>query len=169
MFKKKSIWVRSIGKLTCKPELSLTDVRQICDIAESFPIIDEIGDDGEPTGKKVYVPEHAIFGFWVALLSFATNYEFGDRDVWADIHTTKLTEKLAVFYRNYIDELYHIAMERIAAKAKEVTPINEASIFDGVAKELEGIDIGDVLETARAISQMSGKEIVEAAVNTEAP
>lgn len=169
MFKKKSIWVCGIGRLTCQSELSLTDVRQICDIAEAFPIIDEIDDDGKPTGKKVYVPEHAIFGFWVALLSFATNYDFGNRDVWADIHTTKLTEKLAYFYRNYIDELYHIAMERITAKAKEVTPINEASIFDGVAKELEGIDIGDVLETARAISQMSGKAIVEAAVNTEAP
>ena len=169
MFKKNYIRVSGVGKISCQSNLSLTDVRQICDIAEAFPVIDEIGDDGKPTGKKVYVPEHAIFGFWVALLSFATDYDFGSRDVWVDIHTTKLTEKLAKFYRNYIDELYHIAMERIAAKAKEITPINEAAIFDGVAKQLEGVDIGDLLETARTISQMSGREIVKAAVNTEVP
>lgn len=167
MFKKKDyITVRGIGRINCSPTLSSLDACTIGEVAESFPFVKE--SDAEDA-KTRFVPEYAEYGFWVALMSIMTDYPFGDRDVWEDIHETNLTGKLAVFYAPYIDELYRCAMDRIARKAKSMEPLNEEALFNGVAKGLEGVDIADVLNLAKSISEMSGKEIVKAAVETDAP
>ena len=167
MFKKNDyITVRGIGKINCSPSMSALDACTIGEVAESFPFVAE---SEEENAKMKYVPEYAEYGFWVALLLVMTDYPFDDRDVWTDLHETGLTNKLAVFYAPYIDELFRCAMDRIERHAKRLEPINEEALFNGVAKGLEGVDIGDVLELAKSISEMNGKEIVKAAVETDAP
>lgn len=173
MFGKKDyIVVRGIGKLNCSPTLSSLDACSIGEIAESFPFLsdaDTEAGNGTEVSKLKYVPEYAEYGFWVALLSTMTDYPFGERDLWSDLHETNLTSKLAVYYAPYIDELYRCSMDRIERKAKRIEPMNDAEMFGVVAKGLEGVDIGDVLNLAKSLSEMDGKEIVKAAVETDVP
>lgn len=170
MFEKKSyIKVRGVGKLNCKPELTLEDVHTICVVAEGLPFSTVLDDDGNPTGKQVYLPEAVEFSFYTALVSVATDYDLDARDLWTDVHSTDLIDKLNVYYADYMPEMYAGAMDRIARKANALEPVNEAALFNGVAKQLEGVDIGDILTLAKSISDMDGKEIVKAALENSAP
>lgn len=163
------IRVRGIGKIACRPALTYMDARQICAISESFPFIEEVDDNGEGTGKYSYSPEAIEYGFWLAMLVTMTDYDYESRDAWADIHNTDLSSKLSVFYAPYMSELWDGAMERVSRKAKSLEPVNTEALFNGVAKQLEGVDIADVLGLANQLSNMDGKEIVHAALETEVP
>lgn len=170
MFKQKDyINVRGIGKITCRPHLTYMDARQICAIAANFPFVEETDDKGEKTGKVEYSPESVEYGFWLAMLVTMTDYDIADRDVWADLHETLITEKLYAFYQEYMHELWGSVNERVASRAKSLEPVNTEALFNGVAKQLEGVDIGDVLELANQLSNMNGREIVHAALETEVP
>lgn len=167
--KKDSIRVHGIGKITCRPHLTYMDARQICALAANFPFVEETDEKGKKTGKVEYGPESIEFGFWLAMLVTMTDYDFANRDVWADLHNTHLTEKLYAFYKVYMNELWDSVKERIASRARSLEPVNTEALFNGVAKQLEGVDIGDVLELAGQLSNMNGKEIVHAALETEVP
>lgn len=170
MFKKKDyINVRGIGKIHCKTDLSLMDVRMICVVAAGIPFVDEINEDGSSSGKQEFFPEATEYAVDVALLSVATDYDFNERDVWNDLHMTSLSSAIRTFYSLYFDEIYNGAMSRIHTKAISLEPANEAAIFSGIAKQLEGVDIMDILSFASAVSQMSEKELVKAALETDAP
>jgi hypothetical protein len=170
MFKKHDyIRVRGIGKITLKPDPSLDDIQQVCEIASSIPFLDIIDENGEKTGKQTYVPERKEFSFWLSLLAVLSDYDMSDRDPWVDFHTTSLLNKVSRYYREYIEEIYESAMERIDMHAAEVKPVNEAAIFDAVSHKLEGVEIEDLLNVAQSISQMNGAEIVRAVAENVAP
>lgn len=170
MFKKRDyIRALGIGKITCRPYLTYMDARQICAVAANFPFVEETDDNGEKTGKVEYSPESIEYGFWLAVLVTMTDYDFASRDVWADLHNTHLTEKLYAYYKVYMHELLDSVKERVASRARSLEPVNTEVLFNGVAKQLEGVDIGDVLELAGQLSNMNGKEIVHAALETEVP
>ena len=165
---KDSIRVFGIGKITCRPHLTYMDARQICALASNFPFVEEKDAQGNATGKVEYYPEAIEYGFWLAMLVTMTDYDIS-RDTWADLHETMITEKLYAFYKVYMHELWDSVKDRIASRARSLEPVNTDALFNGVAKQLEGVDIGDVLELAGQLSNMSGKEIVHAALEKEVP
>lgn len=169
MFKKKDyIKVRGIGKIQCKPELSASDVRLICTLAERLPFYTSL-DDNATESTQEFLPEMTDYSIFVALISVATDYDLKERDIWADYHCTTIAQDLYIYYSAYIEEIFSGALQRIDARAKATISFNGASLFDGVAKALEGVNIEDVLSLAQNISQMDGKEIVKAALETDAP
>lgn len=170
MFKKKDyIKVRGIGKIMCKPELNVEDVQSVCMLASMVPFFDINDDNKNSVTKKEHAPELDEYAFWSSLILVATDYKVPGYELWSAIHTTDITTKLAVYYCAYMNELYTGAMERIYAKAKSLEPLNEEALFNGMAKSLENVDIGQILEIANTISQMDGREIVKAAAELNIP
>ncbi len=166
MFEKKDyIKVRGIGMIKCKPELDVGDVRLICETASGLPFVKPEGEDA----KTEYLPELVEYSFVAALLAVATDYDLSENDLWHDMHYTNLVQKLYVYYSEYYDEMYTGTMCRISTMAESIKPLNEEAIFNGVAKSLENVDIGDILNVAHTISEMDAQEIVKAALTTDAP
>lgn len=164
MFEKKSyIKVRGIGKLNCKPELEASDLHAICLLASMIPFATD------ENGTIEYMPELENYAFWSSLISMTTDIVAAPAQLWSYIHSTDITDKIGAYYADYMDELYTGVAKRIAAKTVTLDPANDAALFAGIAKKLEGVDIEDILSLAQAIAQADGKEIVKAALETSAP
>lgn len=163
----KAIKVRGIGKIACRAKLSLDDVRTVCSVASGFPFVE--WEDDQKIKHTEYVPEAVEFGFWVAVVTTLTDYDNSNRDLWDDLHSTNLSNKLAVLYAPYMENMWSSTMDRVRTKADSMKPINEAALFNGIAEGLKGVDIGDVLSLADKLKDMNGKEILQAVLETEVP
>lgn len=170
MFEKKPyIDVRGIGKINCKPELSMQDVVMISKLASSLPF-DDVSDQNQPDViHKEFNPELVEFSIYAAIIYYATDYNAQERDVWSDLHSTSLMEAIDAYYANYMCEIYAGVTERVRVESLRLEPANASAVFGEVAKSLAGVRLEDVLQFAKSVSEMDGKDIVKAAVEIEAP
>lgn len=163
MFEKKPyINVRGIGKINCKPELSADDAQMIGIMASMIPFREDVSESGDGTGKTAYIPELVEYAFWSSFIVTVTDLPANGDQIWRWIYETDVTNKLASYYSSYIEDIYDATHERIYTKARTLAPINDEALFNSVARSLENVDIADVLELAKSISQMDGHEIVRA-------
>lgn len=162
--RKDYIEVSNIGRIKCKPDVSATDARIICEIGEEIPFVKD-----EDTGKAKYLPEYYRLGILSSMLVVLTDYDFKERDLWLDMHETDLYDEIMKYYNNYFDDILFGYSERVKTIVDGLKPVNDGIMFDSIAKQLENVDVGTLLATAQAISSMDEKEIVKAASETIIP